>query len=452
MTNRTLDPHEPRRVLLVDAAGKERDATSHWLTQRGDCVSTVATTAEANRMTAAQRFDIVVLALEDPAPEALTLITQLRSQNASLPILAICRDASIAAASDAIHTDKCDFLVKPIALDDLESAIRKISRTDAVPNGNKRQTPKPRIRRSVSPIIGKSVAIEVVHQWIDRVAPCEMPVLIEGESGTGKELVASEIHAASRVADRPMITINCAAVPATLLESELFGHEKGSFTGAIATKRGLFEMADGGTLFVDELGELAGDLQAKLLRVLEDGRIRRVGSTCERQVHVRLLAATNKRLADEVRAGRFREDLFYRINVLGTRLPALRERSDDIGLLVAHFLGPGWTLGVGVLPVLERYTWPGNVRQLSNAIERSKVLSAEPGIVSVDDLPPEIVAASGDQRVEIGGDIDLETINRSHVLKVLQQHRGNKAKTARVLGINRRSLYRLLDKYGANQR
>jgi transcriptional regulator with PAS, ATPase and Fis domain len=233
-----------------------------------------------------------------------------------------------------------------------------------------------------------------------------------------------------------------------LLESELFGHEKGAFTGAVSAKPGLFEVADGGTLFIDEIGELAGALQAKMLRVLEDGLLRRIGSVKERRVNVRLVAATNRDMADEVRSGRFREDLFYRINVLTIHLPTLREREGDIHMLVDYFVGPDWQIEDEVLTTFDHYSWPGNVRQLQNAIERAKIL-AEDDWIRVKNLPPEIVTGVQSTHVQlIGRDLDLETVNKLHIADTFRRFQGNKARTARSLGIGRRTLYRLLERYG----
>ena len=274
--------------------------------------------------------------------------------------------------------------------------------------------------------------------------------MIQGESGTGKELVAKALHQASTRADKPMVVINCAALPETLLESELFGHEKGAFTGAIATKQGLFEMADGGTLFIDEVGELAASLQAKLLRVLEDGSMRRVGSLKERRVDVRLLAATNRDMQQEVAKKNFREDLYYRINVMSLHLPPLRERHGDIPLLVKHALAPGWTVDPAALQAIEAYNWPGNIRQLLNAIERAQIM-ADDQCIRLCDLPPEVVTRAKDDLpdtslVTASGE-RLSDIQRAHVLEILEREKGNKARAAKALGVNRRSLYRLLEKY-----
>ncbi|TWU29746.1 sigma 54-interacting transcriptional regulator [Bythopirellula polymerisocia] len=296
-------------------------------------------------------------------------------------------------------------------------------------------------------IIGACEPMMAVYRLIERTAATDKPILIQGESGTGKELVAKALHRASRFAGKPLVVINCAALPENLLESELFGHEKGAFTGAIASKPGLFEVADGGTLFIDEIGELAGGLQAKLLRVLEDGSLRRVGSVKERRVNVRLLAATNRDLGKEIEKGRFREDLYYRINVLTILLPPLRERRGDIPQLARHFAGKGWNWESRFMQILENYSWPGNVRQLRNAIERAKVLAEENTLIA-ENLPPEIWRSGNEKDILTpSSEADLETVNRAHIADTFRRHSGNKARTARALGISRRTLYRLLEKH-----
>ena len=296
-------------------------------------------------------------------------------------------------------------------------------------------------------IVGSCEPMQEIYRLIERTGPTDKPILIQGESGTGKELVAKALHRASHLVDKPLVVINCAALPESLLETELFGHEKGAFTGAVSRKTGLFEVADGGTLFIDEIGELAGGLQAKLLRVLEDGTLRRVGSVKERRVNVRLLAATNRDLSAEVAAGRFREDLYYRINVLTLLLPPLRERKGDITLLLEHFAGRDWRWEDSYLNSLENYSWPGNVRQLRNAIERSKILAQEDELLA-ENLPPEILRSSREtMQSPPGQDSDLESINRFHIADTYQRNQGNKTRTARSLGISRRTLYRLLEKY-----
>jgi transcriptional regulator with PAS, ATPase and Fis domain len=293
-----------------------------------------------------------------------------------------------------------------------------------------------------------------LQRLIDKTAPSDRPALILGESGTGKELVARALHQRSPRSNALMVTVNCAALPETLLESEFFGHERGAFTGATSTKQGLFEAADGGTLFIDEIGELPLVLQAKLLRTLEDGSFRRVGSVQSRRAHVRIIAATNRDLAQEVAEKRFREDLYYRLNVLTLRLPPLRERPGDLPTLVRRFLGPEWEIEPQAMAAIERYHWPGNVRQLINAIERAKILG-EDGIVRWIDLPEEVIGLRAENepavapvRLRSSGEFDdLDTIQRSKIVEVLHREGGNKSRAANALGIARRKLYRLLEKH-----
>jgi transcriptional regulator with GAF, ATPase, and Fis domain len=340
------------------------------------------------------------------------------------------------------------------------------------------------IERSHPPvrIIGESARMKEVFRLIDRVAPTDKPVLIQGESGTGKELVARALQQRSHRAGRPFVTINCAALPEQLVESELFGHRKGAFTGATEDRAGLFEVADGGTLFIDEIGELPGSLQPKLLRALEDGSIRRVGSHRERRVDVRLIAATNRNLSEEVAAGRFREDLYYRINVMSLELPPLRRRDGDIALLTREFLGPSWTISEQAVRAIEAYHWPGNVRQLKNAVDRAQILANDHHI-TIDDLPAEVGdpggmnghASSGvngsalrpsGERGEVArvwgaperpqatvpsSSIRLEDLEKAHIVEILRQQNGNKARAARMLGIHRRKLYRLLERHGIHE-
>jgi transcriptional regulator with PAS, ATPase and Fis domain len=292
-----------------------------------------------------------------------------------------------------------------------------------------------------------------VAALIEKVAPTDATVLVRGASGTGKEVVARALHEGGPRRDRPLVTINCAALQETLLESELFGHEKGSFTGASQTKPGLVEVAEGGTLFIDEIGEMAGGLQAKLLRVLEGGSFRRVGGTQELTADVRVVAATNRELEEELKAGRFREDLYYRLNVVTIRLPPLRERREDVAELAEYFLatrrlGPEpYRLQPEALAALVRYDWPGNVRELANVLERAQIL-AEDHLITPDDLPENVASAQASAPEAASDPQRLAEAQRRHVLAVLERERGNKVHAARALGISRRALYRLLDKYG----
>jgi DNA-binding NtrC family response regulator len=435
-------------LLLVDDEPDFRDSAYQYFSKRGYKVVAVESGPAALQATLTQQFDVAVVDVHMPDMDGVQLLEKLRDSDPAIQVIMLTGGATVPTAVASMKAGAVDYVTKPIRLADLDRLIFKASRTTKLLRENSQLRHVLERQRSSTTMVGESPAIKKVRHLIERIAPSDKPVLIEGESGTGKELVARAIHSASPLADKPMVVINCAALPEALLESELFGHEKGAFTGAIASKLGLFELADGGTLFIDEFGELAGALQAKLLRVLEDGVIRRVGSVKERRVKVRLIAATNKDLGEEVATGRFREDLYYRVNVLSIQIPPLRDRVGDIPVLCRHFLGEHWKLDDGVMELLEEFDWPGNIRQLCNAIERSKVLAGASGVITLDDLPPDLLRRSSSLKPVVGGCTDLEALNRAHVLAILQQQNGNKSRAARALGINRRSLYRLLEKYG----
>jgi DNA-binding NtrC family response regulator len=369
-------------------------------------------------------------------------------------VIILTGQATVENAVQAMKFGACDYLTKPFPLAELEQRCRMAADKGRMQKENLQLRSLLERQRPQSQIVGESPGMREVFRLIERVGPTGKAVLIQGESGTGKELVARALQQCSLRSKKPFVTINCAALPEQLVESELFGHEKGSFTGATATKAGLFEVADGGTLFIDEIGELPTSLQPKLLRVLEDGSLRRVGSHQERRVDVRLIAATNRDLMTEVEEGRFREDLYYRINVMSLVLPPLRERPQDIPLLIEHYLGPDCELEPEARGALENYDWPGNVRQLINALERAMIL-AEDNTITLEDLPREVARHArvetppGTAVLDTATDTrKLDDLQRAHIVAVLEQEQGNKARTARVLGIHRRKLYRLLDRYG----
>jgi DNA-binding NtrC family response regulator len=483
-------------LLLVDDEADFRETAADYFTRRGYRVTTAGDGEKAIEAIQRRRVDVAVLDVMMPGMTGLELLRRLREEDPHLRIIMLTGGATVPSAVEAMKLGAVDYVTKPIRLPDLDGLIQRAYQSSRLARENEqlRQV----IRRqtaNVPRIVGSSREMTDMLRLVDRVAGSDKPVLIEGESGTGKELIARAIHAASPLADRPMVVINCAALPETLLESELFGHERGAFTGAVAAKPGLFEIADGGTLLIDEFGELAGPLQAKLLRVLEDGSIRRIGSIKERRVRVRIIAATNRDLSTEVAAGRFREDLFYRVNVLSLRMPPLRARPGDLPELIDFLLGKDWTLEPGTMELFQAYRWPGNVRQLINAIERAKIL-ADDHVIRRQNLPPEIgggaatatrsaptssaptssaptssaptssattlnagptagsltaaaTAVAGSSNTEPDSELlDLETLSRTHVLETLRKLSGNKARAARALGIGRRSLYRLLEKYG----
>ncbi len=435
-------------LLLVDDDEELRDDMSRYFSRRGYSVSDCPDGESALAFADQRAFDVIVLDMMMPGISGLEVLTALKEKGSEAEVVMLTGQGSIEAAVEAMKLGAREFLSKPMSLKDLDVLIRKSVESGEIRRENKQLKAVLEQQKVKHPtMVGDSAAMQQVYKLIDRTGPSTNPILIQGESGTGKELVARALHEASPLADKPLVVINCAALPETLLESELFGHEKGAFTGAVSAKPGLFEVADGGTLFIDEFGELAGPLQAKMLRVLEDGSLRRVGSVQERRVNVRIIAATNRDMIKEVEAGNFREDLYYRINVLTINLPPLRERTGDIPLLTEHFLGSEWSVAPDVMPVLERYSWPGNVRQLVNALERAKIL-AEDETIRVQNLPPEIV--SGAQTAAApppGTQCDLDTLNKMHIEETYRKHKGNKARTARALGIGRRTLYRLIEKF-----
>ncbi|HVT28236.1 MAG TPA: sigma-54 dependent transcriptional regulator [Lacipirellulaceae bacterium] len=436
-------------LLLVDDDGELRKDMAEYFARHGDDVEQCDDGLQALDLIEQKAFDVMVLDLAMPGLSGLGVLQELQSRGAECEVVVLSGEATIEAAVEAMKLGAREFLTKPVSFKELDRLVRKAYETHQLRKEN--QQLRAALRRQQTPpqIIGESAQMQEVYRLIGRVGPTEKPILIQGESGTGKELVARALHEASPLADKPLIVINCAALPETLLESELFGYEKGAFTGAVGTKQGLFEVADQGTLLIDEIGELAVGLQAKLLRVLEDGTLRRVGSVKERRVHVRLLAATNRDLLKEVEEKRFREDLFYRINTLTIFLPPLRERIGDLSDLVKHFAGPDWSLDPGVMPALEKYSWPGNIRQLQNAIDRAKIL-ADDGSIHVENLPPEVIDRAHSRRTSGASDeIDLFTHTRRHVLETYRRHHANKSETARALGVSRRTLYRLLEKYTA---
>lgn len=434
-------------LLIVDDDAEFRGTVARRFLRRGYRVREAADAIEAQRMAEERQFDVALLDLVMPGMSGVELLSKLKSIQPECEVILLTGQGTIETAVESMRKGAYDYLTKPFPLGELELRVEKAYDRRLLKKENVQL--KTLIERSSpqSEMIGQSAAMKEIFRLIERAGPTDKAILIQGESGTGKELVARALHRCSPRREKPLVVINCAALPESLLESELFGHEKGAFTGAIQSKLGLFEVADGGTLMIDEIGEMPGALQAKLLRVLEDGSMRRVGSLKEVRVNVRLLAATNRNLADEVRSGRFREDLYYRINVMALELPPLRKRTGDIRLLVAHFLGSEWQIDDDAMTAIDRYPWPGNVRQLINAIERAKIMADEK-LVTLRDLPPDVAGgAACAARIELDGDDRLDAIERAHIVEVLRRERGNKARAARALGVNRRSLYRLIEKY-----
>lgn len=436
-------------LLIVEDDDGFRETAARWMARKGHHVEQAANGQEALNHWNRKHFDVAIVDMNMPGISGLELLQRVREESLDTEVIILTGQATVENAVEAMKLGAIDYLTKPFPMAELERRALLAASRGRLEKENRqlrtiiaRQLPKTKI-------IGNSQALQDVARLIDRVAPTDKAVLIQGESGTGKELVARAIQEKSHRADKPFVTINCAALPETLVESELFGHEKGAFTGATNRKDGLFEVADGGTLFVDEIGELPLALQPKLLRVLEDGSLRRVGSHQERRVNVRVIAATNRDLQKEVEEGRFREDLYYRINVMSLVLPPLRDRPEDIPPLIEHFLEPGWVLDPEARHALEAYHWPGNVRQLINALDRATVI-ADDKLITIDDLPREVIAdvrpLTSPQPPLLDCGSDLASIERAHIITTLKQEKGNKARAARALGIHRRKLYRLIER------
>lgn len=437
-------------LLIVEDDDGFRETAAQWMRRKGHNVEQAANGQEALRQTDRRHFDVAVVDMNMPGISGLEVLQRMKDRSPDTEVIILTGQATVQNAVEAMKMGACDYLTKPFPLAELEGRCLIAAERGHLQKENQQLRDYIDRTRPKTKFIGNSKSMQEVFRLIERVAPTDKVVLIQGESGTGKEVVARAIQERSSRADRPFVTINCAALPETLVESELFGHEKGAFTGATNRKNGLFEVADSGTLFVDEIGELPLALQPKLLRVLEDGSLRRVGSHQERRVNVRVIAATNRDLQKEVQAGRFREDLYYRLNVISVILPPLRERASDIPLLVDYFLGDGWDLEPAALELIKRYSWPGNVRQLINALDRAMVM-ADNHHISMEDLPCELRHEVENVQTPLNsyaGVDDLASIEKSHIINVLHQENGNKAKAARALGIHRRKLYRLIERYG----
>lgn len=467
-------------ILIVEDDADFRDASARWMQRKGHAVAAASSGAEALWLCEQQDFDVGIFDMNMPGMSGIELLQQIRQNQIAMEVIILTGQGTIESAVQAMKLGANDYLTKPCPLGDLEHHCELARQRSRLRRENEQLRAIISRGQRPSELLGHSAGMQAVRKLIGRIAPTDKPVLITGESGTGKEVVAKAIGRASLLADAPFVTVNCAALPETLVESELFGHQRGSFTGATAEKLGLFEVADGGTLFIDELGELPPALQPKLLRVLEDGSMRRIGSHKERKVQVRIITATNRDLADDVKQGRFREDLYYRVNVLPIHLPPLRERPGDVDLLVDHFLPAGWSVDPEARAAMNCHAWPGNVRELINVIQRATIL-ADGEEITLDDLPREFAGdaphsptAAATRLVTAGppaspnaipannhgannrgtnhatsqGPADsLDAIAKAHVLEVLAKHNGNKARAARSLGIHRRKLYRLLERF-----
>jgi len=450
------------RILVVDDERSMREFLEILLRKERYEVTTAGDVDGALLALESDDFDLVISDIQMPGKSGLDLLKAIREANPDTLVVMITAFATTETAIAAMKEGAYDYLTKPFKVDEIKLVVQKALEKKTLSTENARLRSELRSERRERQLVGTSGPMQQVYEMIGRIATTKTNVLIVGESGTGKELVARAIHNESDRGEAPFVALNCAAIPENLLESELFGHVKGAFTGAVGNKPGLFETADGGTLFLDEVGELPLPLQVKLLRALQERTIRRVGGNSDRRVDVRIVAATNRRLEDEVAAGRFREDLYYRLNVIQLALPPLRERLEDLPLLVHHFIEkfarelgkPVRGISEEAMARLRAHAWPGNVRELENGIERAVALSRSEWI-EAESLPPALGQASegkGASKSLPEGRIDLDDLvaeyERGLLLHALERSGGVKKRAAHALGISFRSFRYRLEKLG----
>jgi len=437
------------RILIVDDQEMMRDSLAQTLARDGhEVVAAGDGTVAVQRLQTGQRFDLLITDLRMPKMTGTELLAEAKKLRPDLPVVVMTAFATVQTAVEAMKLGAYDYIQKPFEADEIKMLVERTLEHSRLKLENA-------ALRSIAeangprPLIGSSAIMDEIRKTIDVVAQRSATILIRGESGTGKEVVALAIHHASPRKDRPFLAVNCAALSENLLESELFGHEKGAFTGADKLRRGRFELADGGTLLLDEISEIAQGLQAKLLRVLQESSFERVGSSMTQQVDVRVIATSNRDLEQSVREGKFRQDLFYRLNVVPIELPPLRQRTEDVPELAKHFLHRCAKkeseamrhIESDALRLLQKYPWPGNVRELQNIMERANVLEREAGVVRAATLEPWLRISESDS-VNVDGlaGKPLADIEKQVILSTLQQFRGHRIKTASALGIGVRTL------------
>jgi DNA-binding NtrC family response regulator len=434
------------RILIVDDDPGQRSLLNSFLRSQHFETETAESGERALELLRAGKFDMMISDVRMPGMSGLETLRQARKEHATLPVLLVTAFTDVRDAVAAMRDGAVNYLAKPIDLDELLASVRAAAGiAETAPPVSGPEQPLPDF------IVARSPLMQAVLKDASLIAPSETRVLITGESGVGKEVVADVIHAWSARASGPMIKINCAAIPETLLESELFGHERGSYTGAHAQRIGRFEEAGNGTIFLDEIAEMSPALQAKLLRVTQDGRFQRIGSNKEIQTSARIIAASNRNLEDEVKGGRFREDLYYRLNVVELNIPSLRERREDILPLASKFIeefAKGRArFSETVAACLENYPWPGNVRELRNAMERAVLLSRSE-LILPEHLPSRVREAGEKAPARDVADPErLEEIERNAILLALRQHNFNRTETAKSLGISRRALLYKLQRF-----
>jgi DNA-binding NtrC family response regulator len=442
-------------LLIVDDEPSARATLALLLRRRHHHVVEADGVAAAMKRLSEDVFDVIITDLRMPDGDGLDVLRAVKTHTPDSEVILLTAFAGWESAKEAIRLGALDYFEKGNEPDELYHRIDKALAERALRRENDNLRHQLRERYGIAGLVAQSPAMKSALELVERVAPTDATVLIQGESGTGKEVIARAIHHASPRAAHPFVAVNCGAVPEALLESELFGHLRGSFTGAVANKLGLFEEANRGTLFLDEIGEMPAALQVKLLRVLQSREIRRLGATQPLAIDVRVLAATNRDLTEMIRSGSFREDLFYRLNVIPVVLAPLRDRREDIPALAEQFLaraagklGRDLRLAAETVERLLRYPWPGNVRELENAIERAAIL-ARTAVIGPDDLPPHVAAG-----LDLGPSpapaeqVTLGEVERNHILQTLDRFGGSQSGAAEALGIGRTTLWRKLKEYG----
>jgi two-component system response regulator PilR (NtrC family) len=453
------------RVLVVDDDQSLREFLAITLSREGFEVETAASGPAALEKVAEVPIDLALVDLKMPGMDGLETLRRLKEANETISVVIVTAFSTTTTAIQALKEGAYDYLIKPFKVDELKLVVQKALEERRLRWENLRLRREIELRYTLGNMVGKSARMQEVFSTISRVAESKATILLTGESGTGKTLLAKTIHFNSSRKDAPFVAVNCAAIPHELMESELFGHVKGAFTGAIATKPGLFEAAEGGTLLLDEISEMPTTLQAKLLRALEDREIRPVGGTKAVHVDVRIIAATNRDLTQAMQQNAFREDLYYRLNVIAVGLPALRERREEIPLLVNFFLQkfaeasgrPAKLVSPDAMAALEAFAWPGNVRELENVIERAVTLEAG-AVIRVDSLPDSVRGGQTQElyRIEFppdGLDLDglMERIERDLMRRALQRAGGIQSRAAQLLGTSFRSFRYRLQKYGMGE-
>ena len=441
-------------ILIVDDEKNIRDGLAEAFAMEGYQAVTAGDGQEAINILGEKYIDLVITDLKMPKVSGMELLQHIKQRWQNIPVIIITAHGDIAEAVSAMQYGALEFITKPLDLEHLLKLTKNALEYRELSIKNQELREEVLAQQRISSIIGKSIAMRKIFDLVRKVAPTKASVLITGESGVGKELIADAIHNLSPRRDKPLVKVHCAALAESLLESELFGHEKGAFTGAQARKRGRFELADTGSLFLDEIGEINQSVQIKILRVLQERKFERVGGESTIEVDVRFVAATNRDLKAEIAEGRFREDLYYRLNVVNIHVPPLRERREDIPLLAATFLHEfsreNGKQVEGFDPrsrqALYAYDWPGNVRELRNCIESAVVMSSGK-FVTIDDLPPGPRSAQEKKEIHLPAFCSIEEAEKIIIAETLAMLGGNKTKTAEVLKIGRKTLYQKIDEY-----